>query len=215
MDGNGRWAKNRGLKRTNGHQEGVKNLDEIVEVCIENGIENLTLYAFSTENWKRPKSEIEFLLKLLAKFLDTKKESFIKNDIKFHTIGDLSAFDKSINEKISSFKEETKLCKKLNFILAINYGAQDEIVRAANLCVQNGLNLSKENIEKSLDTAKFGNVDLLIRTGGEVRISNFLLWQISYAELSFTNTLWPDFGKSELLGIIENFHLKNRRFGGL
>lgn len=215
MDGNGRWAKKRGLARTNGHEKGINAVDEVTKYCIENNINNLTLYAFSTENWKRPKSEINFLMSLLMKFIKLKRENFIKNDIKFNTIGDLSPFCDELRKEISNLKEITKNNKSLNFNLAINYGGRDEIVRACKKIIKNSEDISEETINKNLDFTQCPDVDLLIRTGGEQRLSNFMLWQISYAELAFTNTLWPDFKQEELEKIVKNFKIKKRRFGGL
>lgn len=215
MDGNGRWAKSRGLLRTNGHKIGAQKIDEIAKFCLENGIKNLTLYAFSTENWKRPKSEINFLLNLFSDFLKSKKEIFIKNEIKFNTIGDLSKFDENLQKEIKILHEITKNYEKLNLNLAVNYGGRDEIIRAIQKIIAQNGEICEENLNKNLDTANFGDVDLLIRTGGQKRLSNFLLWQSSYAELTFSDTLWPDFSVEELKKIVENFKKEERKFGGL
>lgn len=215
MDGNGRWAKSRGLLRTNGHKIGAQKIDEIAKFCLENSIKNLTLYAFSTENWKRPKSEINFLLNLFSDFLKSKKEIFIKNEIKFNTIGDLSKFDENLQKEIKILHEITKNYEKLNLNLAVNYGGRDEIIRAIQKIIAQNGEICEENLNKNLDTANFGDVDLLIRTGGQKRLSNFLLWQSSYAELAFSDTLWPDFSVEELKKIVENFKKEERKFGGL
>ncbi|CUU69878.1 undecaprenyl diphosphate synthase [Campylobacter hyointestinalis] len=217
MDGNGRWAKNRGLVRTKGHEVGAKAVTDIAKFCIENSIKNLTLYAFSTENWKRPKKEVDFLMKLLKDFLVSKRDLFIQNSIKFHTIGDIEPFSKDLKDEISNLKNLTSKFDKLNFILAINYGGRDEIIRAANKALGHSKDgkLSEKSLSQNLDTSEFGDVDLLIRTGGEQRLSNFLLWQASYAELCFTPTLWPDFKSSELKDIIQKYQKTHRKFGGL
>ncbi|AII14644.1 undecaprenyl diphosphate synthetase [Campylobacter iguaniorum] len=215
MDGNGRWAKSKGLIRTNGHKVGANVVEDITSYCCQKGIANLTLYAFSTENWKRPKSEVDFLMNLLEKFLIEKRENFVKNGIKFHTIGDLEPFNNSLKNEISNLKNLTANCDKLNLILAINYGARDEITRAVNNALQSGENISEKSISSHLDTSEFGDVDLLIRTGGEQRLSNFLLWQASYAELYFTPTLWPEFTSKELDEIISSYQKTHRKFGGL
>ena len=215
MDGNGRWAKKRGLLRTGGHEAGAKVVEQICEFCIDEGIANLTLYAFSTENWKRPKSEVEFLMKLLKKFLISRREKFIQNGIKFYPIGDISAFEGDLRSEIEYLSNLTQNGRALNFNLAINYGSRDEIVRACERLLASGERLSEADISAHLDTAHSGDVDLLVRTGGEQRLSNFLLWQASYAELAFTPTLWPDFTREELARIVDDFRRKQRRFGGL
>ncbi len=215
MDGNGRWAKTKSLARIKGHEAGAEVVETVSEFCIKNGIANLTLYAFSTENWKRPESEVNFLLNLLKKFIIKKREIFIKNEIKFKAIGDISVFSQDLQSEISVLQNLTATYKKLNFNLALNYGSRDEIIRAAKKVIQKGDELNEQNLSANLDSADSGDVDLLIRTGGEIRLSNFMLWQASYAEFAFTNTFWPDFSEDELAEIVENFKIKNRRFGGL
>ncbi len=215
MDGNGRWAKTKSLARIKGHEAGAKVVETVSEFCIKNDIANLTLYAFSTENWKRPESEVNFLLNLLKKFIIKKREIFIKNEIKFKAIGDISVFSQDLQSEISALQNLTATYKKLNFNLALNYGSRDEIIRAAKKVIQKGDELNEQNLSANLDSADSGDVDLLIRTGGEIRLSNFMLWQASYAEFAFTNTFWPDFSEDELAEIVENFKIKNRRFGGL
>lgn len=215
MDGNGRWAKTKSLARIKGHEAGAKVVETVSEFCIKNGIANLTLYAFSTENWKRPESEVNFLLNLLKKFIIKKREIFIKNEIKFKAIGDISVFSQDLQSEISALQNLTATYKKLNFNLALNYGSRDEIIRATKKVIQKGDELNEQNLSANLDSADSGDVDLLIRTGGEIRLSNFMLWQASYAEFAFTNTFWPDFSEDELAEIVENFKIKNRRFGGL
>lgn len=215
MDGNGRWAKKRALLRSAGHEAGANSLENIAIFCAKKGIKYLTLYAFSTENWKRPKSETDFLMKLLKDFLVKKRETFIANKIEFKTIGDISVFKDDIKEEINSLKHATQGLGGLNLALALNYGGRDEIIRAANLAISKGEKLDESAICKNLDASEFTDVDLLVRTGGEQRLSNFLLWQASYAELAFTDTLWPDFTPGELEKIIEKFCGIHRKFGGL
>jgi len=214
MDGNGRWAKKRGLKRIEGHKKGAEVVKEITTYCANNPeIDVLTLYAFSTENWKRPKMEVDFLMKLLDNWLKKELETYIKNDVKFETIGDISKFSEKLKKRIEYTKEVTKNNKKLTQVLALNYGSRDEITRAVKKLIQKNEEITPENIQKNLDISR--DVDLLIRTSGEIRVSNFLLWQIAYAEMFFTKTLWPDFTSSELEKIINEFKKRERRFGGI
>lgn len=215
MDGNGRWAKKQGLLRTKGHESGAKVVEDIAIYCAKNCIKTLTLYAFSTENWSRPQSEIDFLMDLLKKFLISKRQMIVNNNIKFHTIGDISAFRADLQDEITKLKELSAKFNGLNLVLALNYGSRDEIVRACKALCEQGKDISQNGINACLDTKEFGDVDLLIRTGGEQRLSNFLLWQASYAELAFTDTFWPEFSVSELEQIINNYKGRNRRFGGL
>lgn len=211
MDGNGRWAKKRGFIRTKGHEVGALAVEAMCEFCINNGIEILSLYAFSTENWKRPKSEVDFLMKLLKEFLISRREKFIKNGIFFNTIGDITPFSDDLKAEILTLKELTKTNNKLKLNLAINYGSRDELVRVIN-SLKNS-EISENSITNALDES--ADIDLLVRTGGEKRLSNFMLWQASYAELAFTDTLWPDFNQDELEKIVSEFKGKNRRFGGI
>ncbi|RBQ30153.1 di-trans,poly-cis-decaprenylcistransferase [Aliarcobacter vitoriensis] len=215
MDGNGRWANERGLKRTAGHEEGAKVVREITTYCAKIGIKYLTLYAFSTENWKRPKLEVEYLMKLLEKYLKNELEVFLENNIRFKAIGDLSKFSNSLQNTIKTIEEKTSICSGLTQILALNYGSKDEILRAIKKLNEQNLEINEQNFESCLDTAGFSSVDLLIRTSGELRLSNYLLWQNAYAELFFTSTLWPDFNSCELEDIIEDFKKRQRRFGAL
>ena len=213
MDGNRRWAKQKGFIQSKGHEMGANVVEDVVRFCLDKKVETLTLYAFSIENWNRPKQEVKTLLLLLNKFLDTKKELFLKENIKFKPIGDIEELDEKLKEKLYDLQSSTKNNSKLNFNLAINYGAKNEIVRACNKVLQKGLAINEQNISSHLDTAEFGDVDLLVRTGGEQRISNFLLWQSSYAEFEFTPTLWPDFGYEELDRLVKVYEKKSRRFG--
>ncbi|WP_321312841.1 di-trans,poly-cis-decaprenylcistransferase [Halarcobacter sp.] len=215
MDGNGRWAKERGLKRTAGHEEGAKTVREITKYCAKLGIKYLTLYAFSTENWSRPKLEVEYLMKLLDKYLKSELSTYLENGIKFKSIGDISKFSKSLQKTILDVEEKTKNGKNLTQVLALNYGSQDEILRAIKKLNEKKLEITKENFESCLDTAGIPNVDMLIRTSGEVRLSNYLLWQNAYAELFFTNTYWPEFSTNDLDDLISDFNQRERRFGGI
>ncbi|MCK9162473.1 MAG: di-trans,poly-cis-decaprenylcistransferase [Arcobacteraceae bacterium] len=215
MDGNGRWAKDRGLKRTAGHEEGAKTVRAITEHCAKIGIKYLTLYAFSTENWNRPKLEVDFLMRLLERYLKSELDTYLKNNIRFKAIGDIEKFSKNLQETIQYVEDKTSNCSGLTQTLALNYGSQDEISRAVNKALKVGEEITPQIIEKYLDSAYAPNVDLVIRTSGEVRISNFLLWQSAYAEYFFTKTLWPDFDIYELDDIISDFSKRERRFGGV
>jgi len=215
MDGNGRWAKKRGLNRTKGHEAGAEVVRDITKFCaLHSEIKTLTLYAFSTENWKRPQMEVNFLMKLIKRYLKKELPLYMENNIKFDTIGDLSPFSKDLIDEINRVKEATKNNSALTQILALNYGAQDEIVRAVNRVLKDNKEVTIENISNALDTP-YSSIDLLIRTSGELRVSNFLLWQIAYSEFYFTNTLWPDFTSKELEEIIQNYKNRERRFGGI
>nr|WP_321265446.1 di-trans,poly-cis-decaprenylcistransferase [uncultured Sulfurimonas sp.] len=214
MDGNGRWAELSGKKRVKGHEAGAKVVKEITTYCSNHKeIERLTLYAFSTENWKRPRLEVEFLMKLLEKYLRNELPIYLENNVRFEPIGDIRAFSKSLQKTIKDVKEKTSHCDGLVQSLALNYGAHDEILRAVNrLKIYEG-DITEEMLSNTLD-CKDG-VDLLIRTGGDKRLSNFLLWQSAYAELFFVDTLWPDFSSNDLEKIIKSFTKIERRFGGL
>lgn len=214
MDGNGRWAELRNKKRSYGHEAGAKTVREITEFCAAHDeIHRLTLYAFSTENWKRPRLEVEFLMKLLDKYLKQELETYLQNNIRFEAIGDLRAFSKQLQKTIQTVKDKTAHCDGLVQSLALNYGSQDEILRTVNALKNNEGDITKEMLENALDCK--ADVDLLIRTGGDHRLSNFLLWQAAYAELFFTDTLWPDFSAKDLEKIIKKFKKVERRFGGL
>ena len=215
MDGNGRWAKERDLKRTAGHEEGAKVVRNITIHCAKIGIKYLTLYAFSTENWTRPKLEVEFLMKLLEKYLKNELNTFLQNNIRFKAIGDLSKFSKSLQNIIKEIEEKTAKNSALTQVLALNYGSKDEIIRAIKKLNEKNLEVNEQNFEACLDTYFMPNVDLLIRTSGEVRLSNYLLWQNAYAEMFFTPTLWPDFKADELDDILSDFIKRERRFGGV
>lgn len=215
MDGNGRWAKRQGKERPFGHKEGAKKVREITKHASKMGIKYLTLYAFSTENWNRPKTEVALLMKLLASFLKSEMALLIENNIRFEVIGDMSKLSSSLQQEILKAKEATNICTGMTQILAINYGAHDEILRAVNKLLHVKSDITKEALEAQLDTAGIPPVDLLIRTGGDYRLSNFLLWQAAYAELFFTKTLWPDFSLEELETIVCEYEQTERRFGGV
>ena len=215
MDGNGRWAKQRGLNRTKGHERGAEVVREITTYCSKvEEIKTLTLYAFSTENWKRPKMEVSFLMKLLERYLKNELDTYMELGVKFETAGDLEPFSKNLKKVISHIKEETKDNKNLTQVLALNYGSQDEIVRAVNSLIDAKKEVTIDSLSNALDTP-YTDIDLLIRTSGELRLSNFLLWQVAYSEFYFTNTLWPDFTAKELSEIIEKFKNRERKFGGI
>jgi undecaprenyl diphosphate synthase len=215
MDGNGRWAKIRGKVRTEGHKMGAETVRKITTYCAKHEtIETLTLYAFSTENWKRPKMEVSFLMKLLDNYLTNEVATYMELDTKFETIGDISVFSDKLKETIRKTKALIKNNKSLTQVLALNYGSRNEIVRAANSIVAEGEVITEENLGAALDSP-YTDIDLLIRTSGEQRLSNFLLWQLSYSEMFFTETLWPDFMPDELEEIIENFQERDRKFGGI
>ena len=214
MDGNGRWAKKQGfLKRMKGHEAGASVVREITSFCAGRGVECLTLYAFSTENWQRPKEEVEFLMNMLGSFLKRELETYHQNNIRFETIGDLSRLSPALVRQIQATKEATRQNSGLRQVLAINYGAQDEITRAVQKILASGASPSADTIAANLDTAALPPLDMLVRTGGELRLSNFLLWQAAYAELFFTPTLWPDFTAAELEEMMNNFALRSRRWG--
>lgn len=215
MDGNGRWAKERGLKRTAGHEEGVNRVRDITKHCSYLGVKYLTLYAFSTENWSRPKLEVDFLMKLLERWLKKELAVYLDNGIRFKAIGDLTRFSKPLQETIKETQEKTSKGKNLTQILALNYGSQDEILRAIKKLQDKDLEVTKENFESCLDTAGIPDVDMLIRTSGEVRLSNYLLWQNAYSEMFFVNTYWPEFTSNELDDLISDFSSRERRFGAL
>lgn len=214
MDGNGRWAELQGKKRVKGHEAGAKVVKEITTYCSNNPeIERLTLYAFSTENWKRPRLEVEFLMKLLNTYLKNELPVYLQNNVRFEPIGDMRAFSKTLRETIQMVQDETAHCDGLVQSLALNYGSQDEILRAINSLKNTEEDITAQMLSNELD-CKY-DVDLLIRTGGDHRLSNYLLWQSAYAELFFIDTLWPDFKADDLEKIIVDFTGIERRFGGL
>ncbi len=220
MDGNGRWAKQKGMLRAFGHENGTKSVRRTVEACAELGVENLTLYAFSTENWNRPKLEVQTLMKLLVSSLKKEIKTLKDNNIKLAAIGNLSTLPKKVHKELLDVIDSTKHHNRMTLTLALSYGSREEIqntVKEISIKVKNNI-ISPENIDESiinehLYTHNLPDVDLLIRTSGEQRISNFLLWQIAYAELYFTNVLWPDFTKDHLYEAIIEYQKRERRFG--
>jgi undecaprenyl diphosphate synthase len=222
MDGNGRWARKRGLPRVAGHRAGIHAVREVVEGSAELGIPVLTLYAFSVENWKRPRSEVSTLMQLLKEFLNKELESIHKNNIRFRTIGRTEELDPTVRAELDKGIARTRNNTGMNFNVALNYGGRAEIVDAVNRLLRNGGKelaaeggISEKDFAKYLYTAGQPDPDLLIRTSGELRISNFLLWQIAYAEIWVTETLWPDFDKRHLYEAIIAFQKRERRYGGL
>ncbi len=216
MDGNGRWAKKQGfLKRIIGHEEGAKRVRELTIYASDMGLRYLTLYAFSTENWKRSESEVSFLMKLMDRYLKNELSLFLENNVRFETIGDLSALPNSLQKRISYTKEKTAHFDGLTQVLAVNYGSKNEIIRAVNKAVDIGKKVDEESFNSLLDTKDMDPVDILIRTGGDKRLSNYLLWQCAYSELFFIDTLWPDFTTEKLDSLICKFKKIDRRFGGV
>ena len=222
MDGNGRWAKRRGLPRTVGHTQGARTVEQILEDADHMGIRYLTVYAFSTENWSRPDSEVKALMNLLRTYMKTSLAKCARNNVKIRVIGDKSGLDRDLQISIANLEKETETNTGISFQIAINYGSRDEIVRAVRSAaerVRSGeldpSDITEELISDSLDTYGIPDPDLLIRTGGEQRISNFLLWQTAYAELYFSEVAWPDFSKAELEKAVDAFNHRERRYGGL
>jgi undecaprenyl diphosphate synthase len=213
MDGNGRWAKQRHLPRAVGHQRGVEAVRRLVRGARHMGLEAMTLYAFSTENWRRPEDEITALMGLLKRFILSDLAEFVENNIRLKIIGDYKALPADIVELIEDALKRTAANTGTILAVALNYGSQDEIARAAQKAAEKGL-ISTESIEAELDTADLPPLDLLIRTSGEVRLSNFLLWQAAYAELYFTDVLWPDFTPEHLEEALAEFARRERRYGG-
>jgi len=218
MDGNGRWARRRGLPRLAGHRAGTENIRRIVEACVEEGIEILTIYAFSTENWSRPVEEVRGLMGILGEVIERETESLHKNGVQVRHIGRLEELAADIQQKIRNSVERTKGNTRLILNVAFNYGGRAEIVDAARRAIAAGLSpeeLTEERFGRFLYTAGCPDPDLIIRTAGEMRLSNFLTWQAAYSEYYSTPTLWPDFGKEELRQAIEDYGKRVRKFGGL
>ncbi|MBQ5330264.1 MAG: di-trans,poly-cis-decaprenylcistransferase [Oscillospiraceae bacterium] len=220
MDGNGRWAKKRGMPRTFGHKAGAEAMRKILRECREIGIKYVTCYAFSTENWKRPKEEVDVLMRLFDEYLDEAQERFDKSRLVF--IGDKSLFSSSLREKMIRLEKETADIEGFTIFLAMNYGGRDEVVRAARILAEKAAageispaDIDEDAIERELYTYPAPDCDYIIRTSGEQRLSNFLMWQGTYSELYFTDTLWPDFDKKELYLALEEYSRRQRRFGGI
>ncbi len=216
MDGNGRWAKSRGFTRLKGHEAGAQAARRIVEAAKHRGITYLTLYAFSSENWRRPKDEVEGLFRLLEGFIEREVEKLMEEGVCLHTIGDLSKFPEKLQQKIQATKEKTRDNSGIHLSVALNYGGRDDIIRGIRQVLRTApLNreLDEETFSRYLDTSFMPDPDLLIRTGGEWRVSNFLLWQLAYTEIYFTDTLWPDFDEKALDAAVSWFNSRQRRFG--
>ena len=215
MDGNGRWAKKRGLIREYGHIEGAKNFKRIVRYCGDVGIKTVTVYAFSTENWSRPENEVNRLMSLLLNYIDDALSQLEENQIRFVFLGDKSVLSKELRERACEL-EEKSVGYPLTLNIALNYGGRAEIVHACNSLIAEGkTSVTEQDICSRIYTKNSPDPDLIVRTGGDFRISNFLLWQSAYSEFHFTKTLWPDLDKKELDSIIRNFYGRHRRFGGL
>ncbi len=222
LDGNGRWAKAKGMPRNYGHAQGSKNVERICEEAWRMGIKYLTVYAFSTENWSRPESEVAALMTLLRNYMKTCLKTAAKNDMKIRVIGDIAPLDDDIKSRIRELEEATVNNGGLNFTIALNYGSRDEMTRAARKMAQDCADgklkpsqISEEVFESYLDTSGIPDPDLMIRTSGEQRLSNYLLWQLAYSEFYFTDVPWPDFTKAELVKAVEEFNHRHRRFGGV
>lgn len=209
MDGNGRWAKAKGLPRLMGHRAGADALDRVMHYCRDAGVEFLTVYAFSTENWKRSTEEVSGLMKLLSSFIHKKEKELVGNDIRFRVIGRRTDLSEKLQKEIAALEEKTS-GGSFTLVVALSYGGRDEIIRAAAK-FQGG---TEEDFSALLDTAGMPDPDLLIRTSGELRLSNFLLWQAAYAEFYFTDVLWPDFGREEFDKALASFATRERRMGG-
>ena len=218
MDGNGRWAEQRGLPRIEGHRRGVERSKEIIEVATELGLRALTIYAFSTENWRRPSTEVTTLMKLLELYLKKELEKLMKNGVVFKSIGDIPRLPEHIQSILKDAEEKTSSNKGMVLTTALSYSGRNEIMRAIRKVMVSGIkpdDLTEEVFESYLDTAGNPPPDLIIRTSGEMRISNFLLWQAAYSEFYFTDTLWPDFNKDEFLLSIQDYQRRDRRFGAV
>ena len=221
LDGNGRWAKKRGMPRSYGHVKGCENLEDICEVAKELGVKYLTVYAFSTENWKRSKEEVDGLMKLFRNYLKKCIKISQKNNMRVIVIGDVSAFVPDIQESIVKLENFSKDFTELHFQIALNYGSRDEITRAVNRMLEDqkagklATPVEEETISNYLDTAGIPDPDLMIRTSGELRLSNYLLWQLAYTEFYFTDVPWPDFKRDELVKAIEKYNERDRRYGGV
>ena len=222
LDGNGRWAKKKGMPRNFGHTQGSKNVERICEDAYKMGVKYLTVYAFSTENWKRPKEEVDALMNLLRNYMKTCLKTAEKNHMRVRVLGDKTALDDDIRNRIAELEEATKNNDGLNFQIALNYGSRDEMVRAMkkmSLDIKDGKieaeQIDEKLFETYLDTHDIPDPDLMIRTSGEQRLSNYLLWQLAYSEFYFTDVLWPDFTKEDLAKAIEYYNGRDRRFGGV
>ncbi len=222
MDGNGRWAQQRGLHRIAGHEAGSKSIERCVQACIDSGVEYLTLYAFSSENWKRPAAEVNALMLLLEKFLNQKRDEMVREGIRLHHIGRLHELPSACQRKLREVMDATAANTKLHLVLALSYSGRTEIVDAVKSLVRDAAagrvsenDITPELLDTRLNTAGMPDPDLLIRTSGEMRISNFLLWQLSYTEIHVTKKLWPDFQKEDFLAALEDYATRSRRYGAV
>ena len=222
LDGNGRWAKKRGLPRQFGHKKGCETLEQVVEDAARLGIRYLTVYGFSTENWKRSKDEVDGLMKLFRSYLKKCIKLADKNKMRVRVIGEVSAFDQDIQESIARLEQYSQKYDEIYFQIALNYGSRDEIIRGIRKLAQDAADgkvkpkeIDEHVFDNYLDTAGIPDPDLMIRTSGELRLSNFLLWQMAYTEFYFTDVAWPDFNKAELIKAIEKYNRRDRRYGGV
>ena len=217
MDGNGRWARARGLPRVEGHREGAKTVQRVIDGCIEVGVDFLTLYAFSIENWKRPKIEVAALMRLLIEFLRARHQEMLEKNIRLRVIGRISDLPPKTRVQVEKSIEATAQNTGLTLILALSYGSRTEILEAVNklLALAPKSPVTEEQFSRALYTSEYPDPDLLIRTSGEMRLSNFLLWQMSYAEIFVTKKLWPDFSREDFLDAVQNYAHRERRYGGI
>jgi undecaprenyl diphosphate synthase len=213
MDGNGRWAKNKNLPRNIGHEEGLKTLSKITQKAFDAEVKFLSVYAFSSENWNRPKKEIKHLMSLFERAIESNFQYMVDNNIKFNLLGNIKKFPSSLQKKIKNLEEITKKNTDYSFYLAANYGSKEELACAAENLRNSTKKITEKNFKNAFYIPHLPDVDLLIRTGGETRLSNFLLWQSAYAEIYFTKTLWPDFKKTHLTKALKFFSRKVRKFG--
>lgn len=226
LDGNGRWAKKRGMPRNYGHLKGSDNVEPVCREAFDLGIKYITMYAFSTENWKRPQKEVDELMRLLAKYMKEAKKLSVKNNMRVRIIGERSVLTDELKRLIEELEDISKDFTGLQLQIAVNYGGRDDIRRAFKKIVEEARaggksfleleeSITEEKISEKLDTAEIPDPDLMIRTSGEIRLSNYLIWQLAYAEYFFTDTLWPDFGRKDLEEALEFYNKRDRRFGGI
>ena len=215
MDGNGRWGIQKKKSRNYGHSKGIEVVENIIEEAVSKKIKYLTLFTFSTENWKRPKSEIRFLISILEKYIKKELNNLIKKKIKLKIIGNLEKFPNSLKVKLRKAEKLTKLNNKIQLIIALNYGSKEEIINTVKKLKNSSIRINEKNISKNLYTKNIPDPDILIRTGNRNRLSNFLLWQLSYTEIYFVSKLWPDFTRKDFTKIIKDFSKVKRNFGGI
>ena len=216
MDGNGRWAQQRNQQRADGHRKGLEAARRLVKFVADNGVaSHLTLFAFSDENWQRPREEVSALLTLFAHVIDNEKDFFGRNDIRLRFVGDTKRFPRALQTGMTGMEKMTRQGRQLNLTLALGYSGRWDILQAGRRLAADGGDFTRKNFEKYLVTADAPPPDLLIRTGGEMRISNFMLWQLAYAELYFIDKLWPDFDEADIRAAVDDFHRRERRFGGI